>query len=216
MKKTKLNKTKKLLLIISAILLVVGITVAWFVLSTDYDETFNLSNFSTKVDCYFIKDSTRIETTNYLDSETGTIKFSLDSEDDNFVGNFRADVKYKGEGNGYLRAKVVTEFSSLGAVASSNSKVPYIISQTNKSSWYDNRNNDFCYYYTDKLQGNNDEYTVLNLITGIETLNEDSGFDVEVLKELNVEMYVAIEADMVQINRYPQFWGIDELPWKNN
>lgn len=216
MKKIKTNKTKNLLIIISIALLVVGITVAWFVSSTFYNETFSLSNFNTKVDCYFIKGSTRVETAKYLDNETGTIKFSLDSEDENYVGNFRVDVKYKGEGNGYLRTKVVTEFKSLGAVSSSNSKVPYIISEANDSEWYDNRNNDFCYYYTDKLQGNNNEYSVLNLISGIETVNEDSGFDIEVLKELNVEMSVAVEAEMVQINRYPQFWGIDELPWKNN
>ena len=72
----------------------------------------------------------------------------------------------------------------------------------------------FCYYYANILEGSNTSYQTLNLITGLNSSDSDTGFDIDSLKENDPKMMIAVESDMVQINRYPQIWHIKNLPWK--
>ena len=220
--KVRSFKSKRLIILIGIALLVVFSTVAWFVFTlSPVSDTFLLSNFNVQPDCYFMNGTTRVEKTSYVDSQTGLINLSTDSSAENYIGKFRVDVKYKGAGHAYLRVKVVTQIKdSSGNVTLSDSKIPYTLyavysdsNSNNQQSWYDNRNADYYYYYASILSGNTND-TTLSLITGCESFDEDSGFDVQYLNEYGYSVAVAIECEMVQINRYPQIWGVATLPWK--
>lgn len=217
------SKSKKLIIIIGVFVLLAATTVAWFVSThTVASNSFELSNFQTQVDCYFMNGQSRVETTpSYIESGTNMILLSTDENDENYIGNFCVDVAYKGKGNGYLRVKVVTRAKDVDDyVTLTDSKIPYLLSaeysQTNgnnQAAWFDNRNRDFCYYYATQLSGN-DEFTTIHLLNGAAISDLDSGFDLDYLHSQGYTLSVAVESDMVQINRYPQFWGISALPWK--
>ena len=219
--KSKKHNLIKIWILIGALILATVGTLAWFVVTVGpLRNTFNLSNFDTKVDCYFMNNGSRVEADSYIDSSTGLIILSMYDTDINYVGNFRADIKYKGKGNAYLRSKVVCEFDVAGSPTSSNSQIPFTVNAYDEetagdqNAWFDNRNNDFCYYYANILEGSNTSYQTLNLITGINTSDSDTGFDIDSIKENDPKMMIAVESDMVQINRYPQIWHIENLPWK--
>ncbi|MBQ7654855.1 MAG: hypothetical protein IJS17_07275 [Clostridia bacterium] len=217
---------KKLIVIAAVAVLIVATALAWFVYTSDpFNNSFGLSNFNTELDCYFMDNGTRInlsDITGVIDTDTKLINLSLDPDDDNYFANFHVDVKYKGKGHGYLRVKVVTEAKdSSGYATLTDSKIPYTLSAeysdnqgNNQAAWYDNRNMDFCYYYATALSGNDSTLATLSVITGAQTTDIDSGFDAAYLLENNYTLSVAVSSDMVQINRYPQFWGINTLPWK--
>ena len=222
--KTKISRKLKIILIITAaVILAAGATFAWFIWSNGgISESFRLSNFEVKSDMYFMKDSQRIEC---QPSENGTVQLSLNESDDNYIGNFRADVKYKGKGYGYIRVKVVPEFDINSSVVSAPTKIPFILSSEydetlsgNQSAWFDNRYKDLYYYYANEVSAqSNSEYSIISLITGIKNEDDDIGFDLNTLKQGgNTSVYVAVECDMVQVNRYPQLWKIDSLPWQNS
>ena len=226
-KKSKKFDPKKLIVLLAVFVLLVSTAFAWFVYTlSPITNTFTLSNFQTDIDCYFLSGNTRTETTNYIDSDTNVIDLSLNSADANYFANFHVDVKYKGEGYGYLRVKVVTEAKdSLGYSTLMDSKPPYVLSAAydnvdpllngnDQEAWFDNRNKDFCFYYASELTGNNDTFSTLQVISGAQTSNTDSGFDLDYLRNNGYTLAVAVSCEMVQINRYPQFWGMNKLPWK--
>ena len=217
-------KFKRIIILVGTAVLLISTALAWFVSTNSVSSnTFGLSNFQTQIDCYFMNNSSRVETTNYLESGTNLINLSTNSSDVNYIGNLRVDVKYKGNGYGYLRVKVVTRAKdSNGYVTLTDSKIPYTIDAVysgqngnNQASWYDNRNRDFCYYYADLLSGNNTSFTTIHLITGVQTSDVDTGFDLNFLQTNGYTLSLAAEVDMVQLNRYPQIWGINTLPWKS-
>lgn len=214
-------KSKRTLVIVGTIILVVAVTLAWFAVSNGpLSETFKLSNFDGTSDCYFMA-GTKKDVSSFKNAD-GSINLSLDPTKDNYIGNFRADVKYKGTGSAYMRVKVACEFDSAGAATLATSKVPFVLSSEydeeaggNQSAWFDNRNADSCYYFADVVKGNKDSYTTMSLITGINQTDEDGSFDIEDLKDNGINVKIAIGVEMVQINRYPQFWSIDNLPWES-
>lgn len=227
MKKSKKFDHKKLIVLIAVTVLLVSTAFAWFVyFNPTIQNTFSLSNFMTEIDCYFASGNTRTQITDYVDPDTKVINLSLDSADANYFANFHVDVKYKGEGYGYLRVKVVTSAKdSSGYATLMDSKPPYILSASydsedpllvgnNQEAWFDNRNRDFCYYYASELSGDNEEFTTVSVINGAQTSDIDSGFDLDYLRNNGYTLSVAVSCEMIQINRYPQFWGMNRLPWK--
>ncbi len=204
--KKKFMEDKKFRLItvlLVTVLIVVGFSFAWFIMrTTDYNQTSSVSNFQANPVCYFEGYDGNVA--DFTDSETGLISLSTDSKQPNYIGKFRVRIDYTGKGSAYLRVKTVHEFSAGGSSTQYTAYVPYVT----ENGWYDNRGNDYCFYYKSVLKSssNTDKQSV-SLINGVDDV------DIEDIAE-GVEIRVAVEADMVQINRYPQLWGIDKLPWK--
>lgn len=193
------NKKFRLIVILSvALILAIGATLAWFFLNpVNENQQLSVANFQAEPVCYFEG------TEETFTDENGLITLSTNPEDPNYIGKFCVDVKYKGDGAGYLRVRMVHEYSINGNSTQHPANVPYEVS----ADWYDNRGNDFCYYYKNELDADGNDEKILNFITSNDKINLGELADGIVIK-------VAVETDMVQVNRYPQVWDIDKLPWK--
>ncbi len=215
--KQKFMENKKFRLIamlLITVLIVSGFSFAWFIMrTTDVNQQLSVSNFQATPVCFFEDSSGNISAVNK--NADGSIKLSLIENDANYIGKFRVKVEHSGNGSGYLRVKMVHKFSLEGKSAQHSAYVPYTNGgkwfnfkyeksdrNNTESKWYDNRGNDYCLYYKEVLKGDG----TLTLIDGV---------DEDELSKINsaVEISVVVEADMVQVNRYPQIWGIDHLPW---
>ncbi len=204
--KKRFMEDKKFRLIVMALVTVVivtGFSFAWFIMrSVDANQQMSVANFQAEPVCSF-------EGADTIDSQYkdgNLIILSTNPTDENYIGKFRVNVKYKGDGAAYLRVKMVHEYSVNGVSTQHPANVPYKTSE----DWYDNRGNDYCYYYKNEVDADdNTSENTLNFITG---LNDTNGEISDIAD--GVVIKVAVETDMVQINRYPQIWGIDHLPWK--
>ena len=196
------KKFRLITMLLVTVIIVTGFSFAWFIGRTEYNRILSLSNFQAEPICSF-------EGADSIDSQYkdgNLIILSTEPEAPNYIGNFRVNVKYKGDGAAYLRVKMVHEYSVNGVSTQHPANVPYATS----ADWYDNRGNDYCYYYKKEVDADdNTSEKTLEFITG---LNDTEG-DISGVAD-GVVIKVAVETDMVQINRYPQIWGIDHLPWK--
>lgn len=203
------NKKFRLIVILSvALLLVIGTTLAWFIIrTTDANQLFSVANFQAEPDCYFMNGEDKVSPSSIEGATDGKL-IVLNTDDpnaQNYIGKFCVDVNYKGDGAGYLRVKMVHEYSLNGNSTQHPANIPYATADA--ENWYDNRGNDFCYYYKNELDADGDTEQTLKFITNNSEINLGELADGIVIK-------VAVETDMVQINRYPQIWKIDKLPWK--
>ena len=199
--KKKFMENKKLRLIavflITAII-VTGFSFAWFFMRQTQSNKISVSNFKVTLDCYL--GDTKI-------TDSGLITLSTDSRADNYIGNLKVNVNYEGDGAGYLRVRMAHKFYRADdkAVQHPADIIPYAVDSDN---WKDNREEDSCYYYNKVL--NAEENTDPKTVTVFDGLSE--GETLNIGSEFQIQL--AIEADMVQVNRYPQIWGITELPWE--
>ncbi len=212
--KKKLMENSKFRLIVMALITVVivtGFSFAWFIMrTTDANQQFSVANFQTEPYCYFLNQGNEVAPSAIEGATDGNlIVLSTDPDAQNYIGKFCVKVKYKGDGAGYLRVKMVHEYSINGNSTQHPANVPYKIVDAEKDNWFDNRGNDYCYYYKNELDAgtNVGDGKTLDFIT------YNNNIDIGNLAD-NIVIKVAVEADMVQVNRYPQIWGVDKLPWK--
>ncbi len=212
--KKKFMENKKFRLIVMllvTVFIVTSFSFAWFIMrATDETQNFSAANFQARPYCYFTDEEGNVITDEEGNAvvaldDNGLIVLSTNPGDDNYIGKFCVDVKYKGDGAGYLRVKMVHEYSINGMSNQHPANVPYTIAD--EGNWHDNRGDDYCYYYKNELDADGDAEQTLSFITA------DNDIDLGALAD-GIVIKVAVEADMVQINRYPQIWGMGELPWE--
>ncbi len=212
------NKKFRLMAVfLITVFIVGGFSFAWFWLRESQTIDMSVSNFKAEPVCYFEgKENEHL---------TGLIELSTNEEDPNYIGNFRVKVKYSGDGAGYLRVRMVHKFTTgtSDIAVQHPAKIPYATAKgmnedgtTEVNLWHDNRSKDYCYYYqgTDKDKGrldadSDEKVKSVQLITG---LSKEASEMIAGFAEADAVIKVAVEADMVQINRYPQIWG--DLPWE--
>ena len=207
-----------------AVILVLSMTVALFTFTESGKRRFTLSNFASSVEVSFDNFSTIVDLAN--DSTAGSTvgganyyNVSLQSNAANYLGNFRVRVKYNGKGVGLVRVHVAEEWyetkTGYTEVKPFSIDIPYLIGANNanlysgtgnQAKWFDNRSSDYCFYYATPLTKSSE--TTIPLITGLDT----SKIDLDGISS-GTNLRIMVEADVVQVNRYPQYWGINVLPW---
>ncbi len=151
----------------------------------------------------------------------GYVKVNLyDSEAANYIGKMRFDAEYASIRPFYLRVKL--DFFIVNIKTNRYEQIdtgifklstPYNIDANNnedKNEWYDNYQTDSFYYYASQLYGSDlNEFTVLPMVLGMSN-DYDPGL------HANQIAYVRYDIQGVQITRYPQFWKINQLPWRRS
>lgn len=216
MKKDKLHRPPTAVLVaIIAVIVAVGSTVAWLTAGTGtLDRVISLSNFDTKANVWFEGSAPITKNTD------GTITVDVTTPGAaNYIGKLRVNALYTGRGRAYIRVKMIQQWTDgTGKILQSNVLLPYNIATPydlgaggNQSAWFDNRLDDYCLYYATKLSFSpNGTFTTIPVIT--------AGFDPDlklagVIPDGTVTLKIAVTLEAVQVNRYPQFWGIETLPW---
>ena len=181
---------------------------------------FKASNFSAQTVAKFVDDAGNLLSDARMAqyrTDYGVLA-SVDPSAENYIGKLRASVQYSGRGVGLVRVRLTEEWSvtknGVRTVQPYQLDIPYVVSDAysgsagsgNQSKWYDNRLNDYCYYYATPVYSTGT--SVIDLIEGVNT----SGIDLGVLP-ITTQVHVLFETDAVQVNRYPQYWGLDKLPW---
>ena len=225
-----------MIVLIVAIVLIVSLTfAAIFRHSTTVTRWFEVSNLSAESVVWF--DGLNVSEMGQYKTEYG-VRASIDPSDANYIGKLRAKVQYKGRGVGLVRVRMVEEWSTPNAYTRTveeevdgnivqrqetvdyRTVFPYKLDMTytldstftgsgNQRAWFDNRTNDYCFYYaTPVYSTGGDTWRDIPLITGEKKENIDLG-----LLPSDAQIHVLFETDAVQVNRYPQYWGITSLPW---
>lgn len=198
---------KRSIVIIAAVVAVialVGGSLAWFVTSSSLSQHFSISGFDVSANVYFDADGKKVNGSAFKD-ENGLYILSLDKNADNYIGKLRVNVGHSG-GSACIRVRMNNEWTYAdGTVAQYSAALPYEFN----SEWYDNRNADYCVYYRGGNDSGKASFGSSELITGF----DESGFDTSGFVE-GVTVKASIQVDAVQVNRYPQLWKIDTLPWK--
>ena len=205
-----------------ALILVVSLTFALFTTTSSGTRQFTLANFTSGVEVSF---------DNFSSTETGssagtaryyTVNLT-DASDTHYLGKLRVRVKYNGNGVGLLRVRVTEEWfttdsgTGITTVMPHAIQMPYTVAspyvktgtgkdEGNHSKWWDNRTEDYCFYYATPISRASEQ--TINLITGVDMTKIDTG-----ALPSGTQMRIIIEADTVQVNRYPQYWGLYKLPW---
>lgn len=219
MKNTKSKKSPTTLIIAAAaFVMLLTATIALFLTVEDFSRLFSVSTFACEGDVYFYDGVTR-----YTASKNADGLISVDygtPASNNYIENLRVDVKYSGYGVGLLRVKVAEEWSQtsggIKTVLPYTVLMPYTIdspyeaSSGNQKKWFDSRDSDHCFYYATPVYSSSGSAVTIPLITDFDAEEIDLGAIAS-----SAVLNIAVEVDAVQVNRYPQFWGINALPWTN-
>lgn len=207
-----------LILAVAAFVMLLAATIALFLTVEDFSRLFSVSNFTCRGDVYFYDGSTASAAVKNAD---GMISVDYrNPSSGNFIENLKVNVKYSGYGVGLIRVRVVEEWSQTSGgtktVMPYTLKMPYTISSPYESSsgnqkkWFDNRDADNFYYFAAPVYSSADTEVSIPLIIGFVADEIDLG-----VISSSAALNIAVEVDAVQVNRYPQFWGINSLPWAN-
>lgn len=183
-----------------AVIAIVSSTFAWYSSTNSMTQLASIGNFQTYVNVYFENESGNVTATTDAD---GFYVLSTDPQDVNYIGKLKVNVVHKGYLNAYVRVKMNVQWTMPDGTVIQNVLLPFTFAE----KWYDNRANDYCVYYTEDtgLFANHDKSIIESF--------DGEKFAAETLSEVAVPK-LAITAESVQINRYPQFWGMETLPWE--
>lgn len=186
---------------IVAVIAIVSGSLAWYTSTNTSTQVGKLFGFKSSANVYFDTGDGKRYTA--VADENGLYQLSLDSNARNYIGNFRVNVIHKGYARAYVRVKMNVQWTMPDGSVTQNSTIPFSFA----NNWYDNRSTDYCVYCTETsgLFQHYDE----SIITGF---NEEEFIKTRLTESAVPGISVSVES--VQVNRYQQIWGIDELPWK--
>ncbi len=198
------NSKRKIAVLIICLVAVIGIvsgSLAWYSSTNSITQIGTLAGFRTKANVYLQNENG--ETVGVPKDEKGLYVLSSDPEDFNYIGNLRINVIHKGYANSYVRVKMGIQWTMPDGTVTQNVLLPFEFAD----KWYDNRENDYCIYYTE------DTGLFENYDKSIITAFDGEKFAAETLTA-DAEAHISVSVEAVQINRYQQVWGIEALPWK--
>lgn len=201
----KFNKRAIVVIVaVVSVIAIVGGSLAWFVSSSSLSQKLSISGFNVAADIYFKDGDEKTSASKYRDSD-GLYLLSLDKEAVNYIGKLRVDVGHSGA-RSCVRVKMSHEWMLPDNTVTDNVvSVPYKFN----SQWYDNRESDYCIYYRGADNSGKADFESCPLIVGF----DDVQFGKNGLNS-DAKVKLMIQVDAVQVNRYPQMWNIDKLPWK--
>ncbi len=198
--KNSRRKLAVLLICIVAIISVVAGTFAWYSSTNSMTQLASIGDLRTLTNVYLERNGIKL---NVPVDENGLYVLSTNPSEDNFVGNLRITVNQKGYSNAYVRVKLNVQWTMPDGTVTQNIQLPFSF----HDGWYDNRAEDYCVYYTQTIGWFENHDTSIIIGFDLEKFNKETLSDVAIPK-------LAVTAQSVQINRYPQFWGMDRLPWQ--
>ena len=201
----KLNRRAVIILTaVVAVIAIVGSSLAWFVTSSSLSQKFSISGFDVTANVFFDNNGNKVNASSYKDRD-GLFVLSLNENDANYIGKLRVDVGHTG-GKCLVRVKMNHEWTFAGGtVTQQKVAVPYTFGK----EWFDNRDTDYCVYYRGNDNTGKASFGSSALINGFDKAQLDTS---EFVDGTSVRVLIQVEA--IQVNRYPQFWNIDTLPWK--
>lgn len=199
-----MKSRRRIAVLLVCIVVAIGIisgSLAWYSSTNSITQLGTLAGFSSKAVVYLL-DENGGQTTPPCD-KNGLYILSADPNADNYVGKLRINVVHKGYANSYVRVKMNVQWTMPDGTVTQNVLLPFEFAE----KWYDNRENDYCVYYTEDtgLFENYDK-------SFIASFNGEK-FQEETMTKDAVAL-VAISVESIQINRYQQVWGIETLPWE--
>ena len=212
--KNKQNRKFPTALVVAAIVALLALSVTFagiFSNTVSISGLMSLSNFKASSRVYFDGGA---DASAYTAAD-GSVQVSLDSAAENFIGNLRVDVQYDGCGVGLVRVRMIEQWSTVSgdirAVKPFSIRIPYLVddyadSTGNAKKWFDNRENDYRFYYATPVHSTGER--TISLVQGVDF----DTFDLESIPG-DMQLHIVVEADIVQVNRYPQYWGMTQLPW---
>lgn len=196
--------TKRIAAIIVCLVAVIAIvagSLAWYTSTNSLSQVGSLLGFKTTASVYFENQSGKKISAQA--DENGLYTMSLNSEDENYIGNLKINVVHKGYAKSYVRVKMSIQWTMPDGTITQNVMLPY---QFDKN-WFDNRSTDYCVYYT-LDQGLFDSYDK-SIIAGFDSQSFESN-----TLTTSATPKIAITVESTQANRYKQIWGLDSLPWE--
>lgn len=200
MKKSRRSIAALIICLVAVVAIVSG-SLAWYSSTNSLTQLGYLAGFKTTANVYLLNSEGKQITPQTDDN--GLYILSTDPKADNYIGNLKVNVIHKGGANSYVRVKMNVQWTMPDGTVTQNIVTPFTFAE----KWYDNRDNDYCVYYTEDT-GLFESYDK-SIITGFDR----ELFEAEALT-LNATPKVAISVESVQINRYQQVWGLEALPWK--
>ena len=198
------NSRRKIAVLIICRVAVIGVisgSLAWYSSTNSITQIGTLAGFRTKANVYLQDESGN--KINLQKDENGLFILSADPSAENYVGNLRVNVIHRGYANSYVRVKMSVQWTMLDGTVTQNILLPY----TFADGWYDNRDSDYCVYYTEDT-GLFEDYDK-SIITAF---NSEKFAQETMTKDAVAKLAVSVES--IQINRYQQVWGIETLPWE--
>ncbi|WP_130861033.1 hypothetical protein [Bacilliculturomica massiliensis] len=149
------------------------------------------------------------------------IKISTASSN-RYLGDLKYVVNYEGISPALVRVRILEQW--VDRKTDSILDAPFTSYRIQGDGWYDNRANDYCYYYKTPVGPSLVTSAAVTVsgsaAVGVKAQKQQlvlfDGVDMDSVQgsDANTEFTLIIQVEAVQPNRYRQFWNMEHLPWE--
>lgn len=185
-------------------------TRAWLWPVEEAENSVGVSDFKVKGTAYF---------GNREVTDLDNISIS-DTTSEKYLGDLKYVVTYEGISPAYVRVRILEQWvdkssDTIRDAAFTDYKV------SGSGIWYDNRKQDYCYYYqanSGMLQADLNVLTgdIADITAGKKEIVVFDGVDMTDItaSDVNTQLKLIIQVEAVQPNRFREFFEIQKLPWE--